>query len=130
MQAKNGEKFLRRKGTQEQISFAFAVVDQLAADSAVHSIGSVGQIVNYDTRAIFTKAVGKNAIGDTGGAKVSNASTRRINAPQGLDGNRIRASVMNSHRDRHEIGVRVRSHRVDQVRLALESSIRHRQLHS
>src|SRR6266567_2321922 len=98
MQAENGQKFLGRQRAQKNTSLGPEVVNQLAANAAVHSVGCICQITNSNAGTVFAEAVRQDAVGDVRSAEVRDNRAKCLDAAERLNRNRTRAAVANVDR--------------------------------
>ncbi len=103
MQSEDGEKFIGRERTQKEISLCAEVVNQLAADSAMHS--KISQIMNHDARAVFAEAVGEDAVGAVRSPEICDRWANGFDNTKGLNRDRTRPTVVSFDGDSYEVRI-------------------------
>src|ERR1035438_2547483 len=94
---KNGEKSVRGERPQKQALMAPPIVDELAADCAMHLLLGVREVTDGDGWPVLAETVGENSIVEDRSSQVDNRSLGCVQGANALDVNVPTGRI--SHRD-------------------------------
>src|SRR5580693_7087268 len=104
------------------------VVNQLAADGAMHPIGGLRKIIDLHVRPVFAEAVGEHAVGRFWPIKIEHGP--RLEYANGLHRYLLPRAIADLHINLRENRLRAHSQVADEVGLAGRSGVGHRDLGS
>ena len=82
------------ESSEKEALLAFPVIDELAADGAMHSLRSFPQIVNLQRRPILAETVREDAVGALCATEIDNLVSNRFDAADALDSHRIPSVIL------------------------------------
>src|SRR5580698_9032825 len=99
MKPQNGEKPVGGERAQKQTFVAFAIVDELTANGAMHLLLGIRKVPDDNARPVFTETVGKNSILEDRPAQVDDRLVLRVQGANALDVNGLSCRIPNRYLD-------------------------------
>src|ERR1039458_7787646 len=117
---RSAERAPKNRRESAQTLRALAIIDNLAPGAAMHLARPAAQIVNYQSRPVFTVAVRQDPIGGLPPLDANDWLANRLHAANGLHRHRSPGMVLHFDLNGSVGALIVKLDRVDQVGLALE----------
>src|ERR1700689_3627631 len=118
MKPQNGEKPVRGERAEKQTLVAFAIVDELTANGAMHLLLGIRKIPDHNARPVFAETVRKNSILEGRPAQIDDRLVLRLQRTNALDVKGLSCRIPNCDLNIAEGLGRIGAQMINQIWLA------------